>query len=365
MSAPLRARALRMVRQSAESRFELEIESLEIRASEVLAILGSNGAGKSTLLRAFAGLEAPHSGEVVRSGDGPVTMVFQRPIALAGSVFHNVRIALRSQGLGREEIDRRSTAALEHFGIAELGTRPATALSGGELRRLALARAFALEPAVLLLDEPFDDLDAGAQEALSRDLRRAVAQTGVAVAVVTHDLRRAALVSDRIAVLSDGALRQVGEREEVLSRPADLAVARLIGMSNLLRAELDSHGVARVDSEHAIPTGRPGPAGPAWVGLRPEHLKVDIGRGEGTPIGTGRITECASDGILTTLGIAWAGYTLRTHLVAGRGLARELRVGHEVSLAVRPGDVHVLLDEPPGASPLPGEERATTSSTRS
>lgn len=347
MSVPLSARDLRLVRESAVSRFELTIEDLDVEAGRVLAILGANGSGKSTLLRALAGLEDPAEGRVLRGGEGAVTMVFQRPIALAGSVDHNVRIALRSQGLGRPEIDRRVGEALANFGIAKLAQRPASGLSGGELRRLALARAFAIEPGVLLLDEPFDDLDAAAQERLSRDLRRTVAQTGVAVAVVTHDLRRAVLVCDRIAVLLGGSLRQVGQREEVLNRPVDLGVASLVGMTNLLPAEIGSDEIARIAPGYAIPTSGSRFRGPAWVGLRPEHLKVDIGRGEGVSMGTGEVVEHASDGILTTLGITWAGHRLRTHLVAGRGMAREIAVGDSVSLAVRPEDVHTLPADSP------------------
>ena len=343
MSTALSARNLRMVRESAASRFELEIEALDVEAHQVLAILGANGAGKSTLLRALAGLEVPVAGEVVRDGDDPVTMVFQRPIALAGSVAHNVRVALRAQGVSRGESERRGGEALARFGIEALAERPATALSGGELRRLALARAFALQPGVLLLDEPFEDLDTRAQESLSRDIRLAVAETGVAVAVVTHDLRRAVLVSDRIAVLLGGGLRQVGDRDAVLNRPADREVAALVGMTNLFPAEIETDGLARVDARHTIPVATSGRIGArVWVGLRPEHLKVDVGRGDGTTIGKGRITERASDGLLTTLSIAWAGHSLRTHLVAGRGLARDLFPGDEVSLAVRREDVHVF-----------------------
>ena len=343
MSTALSARNLRVVRESAASSFELEIAALDVEAHQVLAILGANGAGKSTLLRALAGLEDPVGGEVVRQGQDPVTMVFQRPIAFAGSVAHNVRIALRAQGVSRAECEDRGREALARFGIEALSERPASALSGGELRRLALARAFALRPGVLLLDEPFDDLDARAQESLSHDLRRAVAETGVAVAVVTHDLRRAVLVCDRIAVLLEGELRQVGEREEVLNRPQDLEVAALVGMTNLFPAEIESGGLARVDAQHTVPVGNSGRVGSrVWIGVRPEHLKVDVGRGEGTTIGTGRVTQRASDGLLTTLSIAWAGHSLRTHLVAGRGLARDLSPGDEVSLAVRSEDMHVF-----------------------
>jgi ABC-type glutathione transport system ATPase component len=343
MSVALSARDLHLVRRSASPRFELHVDALDISSGEVLAILGPNGAGKSTLLKTLAGLEPPDSGQVVCSADGPVTMVFQRPIALAGSVLHNVKVVLRAAGVDAAETERRSLASLSHFGIADLIDRRAARLSGGELRRLALARAFALAPQVLLLDEPFDDLDAGAQESLSRDLRAAITQTGVAVAVVTHDLRRAVLISDRIAVLQDGRIRQQGEREAVLMSPVDVAVAELVGMTNLLPASVGPDGVATLEDGSKIPTtSRPSAEERVWIGIRPEHLKVDIGRGEGLSIGEGIVREHVSDGVLTTLTIAFGEATLRTHLVSGRGMARELGVGDRVSLSLRPEDVHVL-----------------------
>ncbi|MFP6641744.1 MAG: ATP-binding cassette domain-containing protein, partial [Myxococcota bacterium] len=231
--------------------------------------------------------------------------------------------------------------------IAQLAARPAGELSGGEIRRLALARAFALEPAVLLLDEPFDDLDAGAQETLSFDIREVVAKTGTAVVVVTHDLQRAALVSDRMAVLLRGRMRQAGPRHEVLNRPADPETARVVGMTNLIPAELEAGGTARVSEHASIPTTSRDAPGPVFVGLRPEHLKLDVGRGEGERIGEARVTAHASDGLLTTLSLDWAGQHLRTHLVSGRGLARGIAVGDRLPLSLRPEDVHIL---PRGAS---------------
>jgi len=349
MTAALSAEAIRLERTGRGRRFLLDVPSLALASGEVLAILGANGAGKSTLLRVLAGLEAPTGGTVRRHGPGDVTMVFQRPIAFAGSVEHNVRIALRARRLPELSISSRVADALGHFGIAHLSDRRANRLSGGELRRLALARAFALEPAVLLLDEPFDDLDGEAQEALSRDLRQAVAHTGVAVAVVTHDLRRAALVCDRIAVLEEGALLQADSRDQVLCRPVTPSVARLVGMTNLFAAEIGDDGWAVVDPEHRVPVATVQPRGTAvWVGLRPEHLKVDVGRGEGTSIGKALVEGHVSDGVVSTLELRWAGQILRTHLVAGRGLAREIGAGDAVTLSVRPADVHVLPREPVG-----------------
>ncbi|MBW2233093.1 MAG: ABC transporter ATP-binding protein [Deltaproteobacteria bacterium] len=343
MNAVLQVRDLVARRGSGSGRFELRVDALDVHAGEVLAVLGPNGAGKSTLLLTMAGLEAATRGSVERITDGAVTMVFQRPIAFAGTVQHNVRIALRSQGVATDEIDRRSADALAHFGIAGLSLRRASGLSGGELRRLALARAFALEPSVLLLDEPFDDLDSEAQESLSYDLRSALERTGVGVVVVTHDLRRAVMVSDRMAVLQKGRLEQVDARQTVLEHPVSPEIARVVGMTNLIPATMEAGGQAAADASHRLPSLDARPAGRhVWAGIRPEHLKVDIGRGEGESIGKAEVIRITTDGVLTTLDLRWGEHLLRTHLVAGRGLAREVRIADTVLLSVRPQDVHIL-----------------------
>jgi tungstate transport system ATP-binding protein len=349
VTAPaLEARDLTVRRSDRTGEFELNVSAIGVSSGEVLAVLGHNGAGKSTLLRALAGLEAPAAGRIERHASGPVTMVFQRPIVFAGTVEHNLRVALLGARLPRDEVERRTRESLVRFGIARLASRNAATLSGGETRRLTLARAFALRPAVLLLDEPFEGLDAAGQESLSLDLRRAIVETGVAVAVVTHDLRRALLLADRIAVLRSGELVQCGERETLLNQPLDLDVARIVGMSNLIEGDVgepDANGTSwvEVDALHRIPVRRAPAAGtPVWVGIRPEHLKVDVGRGEGVPIGTGVLRHLVSDGVAATLSLDWAGFELRTHLIAGRGLARTLTAGDSLTLSVRPEEVHLI-----------------------
>ena len=352
MSAPvLSARDLVVRRVSRDGSFELRVGALDLFPGEALAILGPNGAGKTTLLRALAGLERPVDGRIERGAAGPVTMTFQRPIPFEGSVAHNVWAALLSSRLSRAERRTRVGEALGRFGIEHLAKRRARQLSAGELRRLALARAFSLRPAVLLLDEPFDDLDAAAQESLSVDLRRAIDEMGVALAVVTHDLRRAALISDRIAALIRGRIRQLDERERVLARPATLEIARLVGMSNLIpgvvREQREDQRVrVEIDADHSVdlPSAL-SPGTRVWVGVRPEHLKLDIRRGGGTPIGEGVVRQLVSDGMLTRLTLEWAGLELRTHLVAGRGPARSLTTGDSVALSVRPDDLHLIEAE--------------------
>jgi ABC-type Fe3+/spermidine/putrescine transport system ATPase subunit len=347
-SEVLAARDLVVRRGDRSGGFELRIAALAVSSGEVLAVLGRNGAGKSTLLRALAGLEQPLAGSIEGNADGPITMVFQRPVIFAGSVEHNLRAALKGSKLSRAEAGRRSRGSLERFGIAHLATRDAATLSGGETRRLALARAFALRPAVLLLDEPFEDLDAAGQESLSLDLRRAIVETRVAVAVVTHDLRRALLLADRIAILDGGRLVQSGAREEVLNRPLNPDVARMVGMSNLfagaVRSAPDGRGACvEVDARHRVPVlGNPTPGTRVWVGIRPEYLKVDVGRGEGIPIGEGVVRHVVTDGVASTVTLDWAGSELRTYLIAGRGLARTLAAGDSLTLSVRPEEVHLM-----------------------
>jgi ABC-type glutathione transport system ATPase component len=344
-SVALAAKGLRCQRGSGSSGFTLDVPSLDLHAGEVLVILGPNGAGKSTLLRALAGLERSVDKNSVQSGSGPVTLVFQRPAALSGSAHLNVRAALLGKGVPERERKDRVTRALARFDIAHLADHNARTLSGGEMRRLALARAFVLEPEVLLLDEPFDDLDAEGQRRLSLDLQQAIAETNVAVAMVTHDLRRALLLADRIAVLMRGELVQHGLRDVVLLQPDSPEIARTVGMTNLATGRVtrreDEISWVEISTGIEVPTtanlefGRE-----AWIGIRPEHLKLDIGRGDGQPIGKATVESLVSDGLATVVTLRAADRTFTTHLLSGRGLARRLRPGDLVSLSVRPDQVH-------------------------
>ena len=342
---------LRVRRQDATGVFELAVDALALAPGEVLAVLGPNGSGKSTLLRTLAGLERPYCGRVARAATGPVTMVFQRPILFDGSVEHNLRAALLGVALSRKQVAERTREALERFGIERFAKRRAGTLSGGEIRRLSLARAFALHPAVLLLDEPFDDLDAAGQESLSLDLSRAIAETDVAVAVVTHDLRRALLLADRIAVLRDGRLVQCDSREEVLRRPASPEVARLVGMTNLVAAEVVPGGRGiRIPGAGEMPIAASSdfPAGTAvWAGIRPEHLSLDAARDDAAVLGTAVLRSVISDGVTATFTLDWAGTELRTHVLAGQEKARSHAPGDAIALSLRPGDVHLMRRTPP------------------
>jgi ABC-type Fe3+/spermidine/putrescine transport system ATPase subunit len=343
---------LRVELTSRRGSFVLAVDALDLNARETLVILGPNGSGKSTLMRTLAGLESPASGRVASVAIGPVTMVFQRPAPFAGSVAHNVRIAFwgtKNRGSNVEDaVDR----ALRRFKIDHLAEQRAATLSGGEMRRLALARAFALQPAVLLLDEPFAGLDADGQAALSLDVRRAISDTGVAVAMVTHDLRRAMLLADRIAVLIDGNLAQVGDRNAVLEKPKTCEIAKVVGMTNLVQGVVsaDRQGdlaFVEIDGDHRVAAHTEcSPGTRVWIGIRPEHLKLEVGHSDGDPIGAGVVREIVDDGVSVSVQVEWAGTVLRTHLTSGRGFARNLAIGAAVSLSANPEHVHLIPENP-------------------
>jgi len=361
----LEVRDLVARRGSGSEAFELRIDALRLHAGETLVVMGPNGSGKTTLLYALAGLGRNADAAFVRRPTGPVTLVFQRPAAFSGSVTHNVSAALLGADVSRRDRERRVEAALARFGIQGLADHDAHHLSGGELRRLALARALVLEPEVLLLDEPFDDLDGEGQRRLTLDLQRAVSETGVALAVVTHDLRRGLMIADQIAVLGRGRIAQSGAREEILLHPQTPEVARTVGMTNLARGRvsLTSSGdlAVEVAGNLAFPIG-PGSAEQGQtvrIGIRPEHLQIDVGRAGGVSIGSADITAIVDDGLVQIVTLTAADVELTTHLLAGRGPARTLSPGDSVSLAARPEHVHVMSIEDVGLAQDLGAHAAT------
>lgn len=242
MSAILAARDLRIDRQG---RTVLSIDRMEVNEGEVLAVIGPNGAGKSTLLLALARLLSPANGEVIYCGRPlnrqvdpqyrrRIALVLQEPLLLDASAFDNVAAGLRFRRLPRAEVTRRAEEWLEKLGTLHLKDRPARQLSGGEAQRVSLARALALQPEILMLDEPFGSLDAPSRSRLLQDLQALLAEARLTTLFVTHDLDEALLLGDRVAVLLDGRLRQIGTPQQVFSSPADGDVAAFVGVETLV-----------------------------------------------------------------------------------------------------------------------------------
>jgi ABC-type sugar transport system ATPase subunit len=217
----------------------LTVDSLDVQTGEVLALVGPNGAGKTTFLLALANLLGPQEGEVSFSGRPlrewkpldwrrAMSFVFQTPLLLDMSVLDNVAIGLRFRRVPKHETDKRVYIWLERLGIVALAQRRASQLSGGEAQRVSLARAFVLDPKLLLLDEPFPALDPPARQKLLEDLAGLLQQDHRTAILVTHNLSEAAGLSDRVAVFAVGRLRQTGTARQVKMHPADAEVAAFL-----------------------------------------------------------------------------------------------------------------------------------------
>jgi sulfate transport system ATP-binding protein len=218
---------------------------LEVRPGELLAVLGPSGSGKTTLLRLVAGLEFPDEGRILfgdedvtlaKASDRRVGFVFQQYALFKHmTVAKNVAFGLdvrRKDKPSRKVRDARVAELLKLVELGDLGKRYPLQLSGGQRQRVALARALAVSPRVLLLDEPFGALDATVRKSLRRELRRIHDATQVTTVFITHDQEEALELSDRVVVLNDGQIEQIGTPEEILNAPATAFVAAFVGQSN-------------------------------------------------------------------------------------------------------------------------------------
>lgn len=246
--------------------------SLGIEAGSFVSLLGPSGCGKSTLLRVVAGLEHPDSGSVHIGGRDvtddspqarPTALVFQSYALFPSmTVGQNVEYGLRVRRISKEERSTRVRQTLERVGMADLVERPVTRLSGGQQQRVAVARALAVQPAVLLFDEPLSNLDVSLRERTRDELRQLQQELGTTAIYVTHDQEEALAVSDRIAVMQAGRLVETGTPQELYDNPETAYVAGFLGGSNLLEGDAA-----------ALLAGAQSPAGKAVLAVRPGHLE--------------------------------------------------------------------------------------------
>jgi thiamine transport system ATP-binding protein len=300
--------------------------SLDLPTGEVLAVLGPSGCGKSTLLRAVAGLEALDAGSVSYDGrDLAGTPTHKRGFALMfqdgqlfphQSVAGNVGYPLRLRHAPRAVVARRVAELLELVGLPDTEDRSTTHLSGGERQRVALARALAVEPRLLLLDEPLSALDRGLRERLAHDLRDILVAAGTTALLVTHDQEEAFAVADRMALMRAGRVVQAGTLDEVWRTPVDAEAARFLGYATVLEG----------DAARAVLGGRAG--GP--VALRRSALRVDAA---GSLRGRVESARATPDQVRLTVAVDGAGVLPAVaDLPTGGGVA--VAVGQEVLLVV-------------------------------
>src|SRR5574341_1478658 len=264
--------------------------SLEVKSGDCLAILGPSGCGKTTTLNMVAGFLRPDRGEILFD-DRPVTslpphrrntgMVFQSYALFPHlTVLENVEFGLRARGQPREARRARARDVLQLVRLAALEDRYPRALSGGQQQRVALARALAIQPAVLLLDEPFSNLDAKLRSEMRLEVREIQQRVGITTLFVTHDQEEALTIADRVAVVSQGLLQQVGAPQEIYARPRTIFVARFIGDANLLPGRIigrDADGLvleARDGERVRAKIGQAAPGTAATVVVRPEKIHL-------------------------------------------------------------------------------------------
>jgi ABC-type sulfate/molybdate transport systems ATPase subunit len=311
------------VRHRRGGREVLRVDRLAVGAGERLGLLGLNGAGKTSLLRLLAAVDVPTAGEV-RVDDVPtarggsalrrrLAYAPQRPVLLSTTVRHNVELPLRYRRAPRATRQAVATAALARLGVEHLAQRPAHSLSGGEAQRVSLARALACEPDALLLDEPAAGLDTPTRAAFFADVERALADRATTVVLVSHRAEEVLALADRVAVLVAGELRQVAPADELVTHPADAAVARLVGYENVIDVHVDDNGVILAAGH---PTGLVAPPGrrPGALAIWATAMRLRDPSQDGLPATVSRVTTGPGRHELSLD----AGFALRAHLPLGR-----------------------------------------------
>jgi multiple sugar transport system ATP-binding protein len=329
---------------------------LHVRDGEFVILVGPSGCGKTTALRLLAGLDKPTEGELrigddLVNNDGPgdrdIAMVFQNYALYPHmSVYKNLAYGLKQRRTPKAEVDRRVRAMSNSLGLDDMLRRKPAQLSGGQRQRVAMGRALVREPRVFLLDEPLSNLDAKLRAQVRGEIKRLHRRVGVTSIYVTHDQVEAMTLGERICVIDNGVIQQIGTPQEVYDAPANAFVAGFLGSPamNLLPAEVTAGQV--MIGGCAVAAALPGPTD-VTVGIRPEALRITGDRADGLhmvvdyhePLGSHVLVYGIVDG---------------SDVVLDAGLAVRPEPGTVLTLAATPDEVY-LFDAATGAAlPRPG-----------
>jgi iron(III) transport system ATP-binding protein len=344
---------LRGVTKRFDAIVAVDAVSLGVEEGEFVCFLGPSGCGKTTLLRVIAGLEIADAGEIRLGGHdlAPVParlrnfgVVFQSYSLFPNmTVARNVAYGLECRKWPAERSRGRVDAMLALVHLADQAHKYPAQLSGGQQQRVALARALAPEPPVLLLDEPLSALDAKVREELRGEIRDLQKELGITTVMVTHDQDEAMEMADRIVVMNQGRIAQIGTAFELYTEPANRFVAEFIGRMNVLRLDRGSNGTAelagfpiRIDGAGAeLPA-----SGPILIGVRPEELVACQGDGGANRV-TGAVEKVVFLGNVTRVTLALADQRLMVEL---RGRAEGPERGTPLSVELPPGALRVLRE---------------------
>jgi iron(III) transport system ATP-binding protein len=317
--------------------------SLSLRRGEILTLLGASGCGKTTTLRMAIGLERCSAGRIFDSNrliDAPAEHIFAPPerrnmgmvfqsyaVWPHMTVFENVAFPLRARRAPRHLIDERVSAALAMTGLGELAGRAGNRLSGGQQQRVAVARSLAFNPDVLLMDEPFSNLDANRRDQLRVEIRALQRQLGISILFVTHDQAEALAISDRLAIMANGRLEQLGTPREVYAEPATAFVRDFLGpwikFAGVLLARSPGEATVRLREGSTLVAGGADNAGAGEVmlAIRPEQVRIEPATRP--PHGNQLAAR------LTSLQFLGRAYAARAELTNGESFAIELPAAGE------------------------------------
>jgi sulfate transport system ATP-binding protein len=332
--------------------------SLDVASGELVALLGPSGSGKTTLLRLIAGLESPDSGSVLFGGedatkhsvrDRRVGFVFQhyalfRHMTVFENVAFGLRVRPRKLRPGKKEIQAKVTELLQLVQLEGLAGRFPSQLSGGQRQRVALARALAVEPKVLLLDEPFGALDARVRQELRQWLRRLHDDLHITSVFVTHDQEEALEVADRVVVMNQGRIEQIGTAEEVYDRPATPFVYNFLGRVNLFHGRVNEGSASFGPLAVAAPEHAGAHDAPAVGYVRPHDLDVRRERNGGTTV-EARVRHIHPIGAVVRLALERDDNGEIMEAELSRERYRELALQTGESVHVKPQRLQLFVDD--------------------
>jgi spermidine/putrescine transport system ATP-binding protein len=327
--------------------------TLEVERGSFFALLGPSGCGKTTTLRMIGGFEEPTEGTIYL-GERDVTglppykrdvnTVFQSYALFPHlTIFENVAFGLRRRKIKGEQLRGQVNEILRQVGLEGFGKRRPRQLSGGQQQRVALARALVNKPRVLLLDEPLGALDLKLRKQMQLELKAIQHDVGITFIHVTHDQEEAMTMADRIAIMNDGRIEQLGAPAELYERPATAFVAGFVGISNLLKGLVEEPDAVRLDTGALVRAQVDGRKGRVAAGVRPEKITLAPGGGENTL--EGRVAETAYIGVATQVVVETEAGTVQVFAQNIDSGGRIPRPGSNVTLSWSPESTFVVDQE--------------------
>ena len=333
--------------------------SLVVKRGEFISLLGPSGCGKTTTLRMIAGLEQASEGTIrIRGEDVTAIPTYRRDIGMVFqslalfphmTVAQNVGFGLRMRGLSPTDIDQGVKAALKLVRLAGYENRFPASISGGQQQRVALARALAAKPAILLLDEPFSALDRKLREELTVEFAELLRNVEATTVFVTHDQEEAFAMSNRVAVMQSGRILQIHSPTEVFSKPANLEVARFVGMTNVFKATVDANGMTASCPIGSLPLPMPHDPGHTFiVGVRPENIRLEPHPSNSHTVFDATVLSSTFRGRYINIALSIPSSDMRIEMLLPHGVSIP-NLGDRISCSIEQNALHFMQTQKEGS----------------